>query len=139
MNNLSNYILEKLSINKDTKVSKVRNEAEIRKESIIFANNWLKENTKCNYNHEDKDYDIHTKDDYLVVMIYSCDKKELEEIGDKLNHALQEEDLIYGYYELGSTNKTNSGKKLIFHLNIERVISDEDFNKTTFKRTRRKF
>lgn len=137
MNNLKEFIIEKLKIDKDSEVKNKRSEEEIKKESVLFVKYWLKENTK--YKYEDEDYDIKVKDDYLILLLYCPYKNELEEIGDKLNKALKEEDLINQYFELGSTNKTNSGKKLVFHLNIERIISREDFYKTTFKRTRRNF
>jgi len=137
MKKINSYIIEKLHIDKDIEVIKQRTDDEIRKDSLLFVEKWLKDNTE--YKDREDDYDMSIKNDYLFLLIYSPDKKELEEIGEKLTLALKKENLIgeYDWYELGSTNKTHSYKKLVFNLNIHHVISRDDFNKTTFKRSKR--
>ena len=133
---LSKYITEKLHLNKDIKTTNQRNEEEIRKDSLEFIKKWLKDNTE--YKDEGVDYEITIKnDDYIFLIIYSADKKELEKIGNDLSVELSKEGLIYDYYELGSSNKSFSYKKLIFRLNIKHIISDDDLKKVTFKRTKR--
>ena len=138
MININKYLLEKLSINKDTKVIKTRTEDEIRTDSINFIKKFLEDNTE--YKEEGEDYEISLKnDDYVFLVIYSADKKELEKIGDDITVELKKEGLMgeYEWYEMGSSNKSWCNKKLIFRLNIEHIISRDDFRKVTFKRTKR--
>lgn len=138
MININNYIVEKLSINKDTKFINHRSEDEIRKDSIEFIKKFLKDNTE--YKNEGDDYEISLKnDDYIFLVIYSADKKELEKIGDDITVELKKEGLMgeYEWYEMGSSNKSWCNKKLIFRVNIEHIISRDDFRNVTFKRTKR--
>lgn len=143
MNSLKEYILEKYKIKKDITVKKSPNsEEEIIQDSIDLVNKYLKENTsyKISYEEdgEDPDYKIEIKNDYLFLIIYSANINELKNIGSDIRKILWDNNLhAYGDYELGSNSRTYSRKKLIFHLNIERTISREDFDKVTFKRTKR--
>lgn len=143
MNSLKEYILEKYKIKKDTTVKKSPNsEEEIIQDSIDLVNKYLKENTsyKISYEEdkEEPDYKIEIKNDYLFLIIYGANINELKNIGSDIRKILWDNNLhAYGDYELGSNNRTYSRKKLIFHLNIERTISREDFDKVTFKRTKR--
>ena len=59
--------------------------------------------------------------------------------GDDITVELKKEGLMgeYEWYEMGSSNKSWCNKKLIFRVNIEHIISRDDFRNVTFKRTKR--
>ena len=114
---------------------KTRTSEEVKIESIEMVENWLNANT--NYEVID-DYEISVKNDYLLLVIYAPNRKEIECIGEKINELLHDENLMgqYDYFELASCNRANSNKKLVFKLNIVHIINRDDF-KATFKRIKR--
>jgi len=69
MKKINSYIIEKLHIDKDIEVIKQRTDDEIRKDSLLFVEKWLKDNTE--YKDREDDYDMSIKNDYLFLLIYS--------------------------------------------------------------------